>query len=604
MFSEKDKQCNVEESSTIHKINDFFKIPIHYNKEKIELKKNIITDLELVETVDPSCSPIYSFCFNNDNDVSSILTKQIATHYTTDTKFLKDTQKFIKEYIAPKNKYTKFSPNYKNIIDIWNELKIESGFKEKYYYVDWEMIEFLNNSELFLQFISIYNLCSPIFSLMIPIIILIIPFFIIKMKGLDLSVSEYIDVLKIVAQTNAIGKLFTVNFSEISAQERIYIFVSAAFYLFSIYQNVMVCVRFNNNMKTIHNHFKEIQTYLNNTIESMENYLLYSKELESYNEFNTVLIQKLHLLHTINNKLKTITEYNLYNINKIKEIGKVLKYFYELHTDSTYEDAIMYSLGFNGYMDCIEGLQQNIVERKINPITFIKESKKSIFKKSYYACLSRATESRATESRATESRALTALPIKNTVKFKKTLIITGPNASGKTTVLKSTLINIILSQQFGYGFYDSGKLAPFKYIHCYLNIPDTSGRDSLFQAEARRCKEILDVITDNEKDTHFCVFDELYSGTNPEEAETSSTSFMIYLQKYKNVFSLLTTHFIKVCKKLENIKTIKNCKMDSEKINNTIKYTYKLKSGISTVKGGMNVLSEMNYPKEMLDNTY
>ena len=524
------------------------------------------------------------------------MTKQISTHYTTDIHFLQDTQKLIKEYIPPKNKYTKFSPNYKNVLDIWNELKIESGFKEKYHYVDWEMIDFLNNSELFLQFISIYNLFSPIFSLLVPILILIIPFFIIKMKGLHLTMSEYIDVLKIVAQTNAIGKLFTVNFSEISGQERIYIFVSAAFYLFSIYQNVMVCIRFNNNMKTIHSHFKEIKLYLENTISSMENYLKYSKELQSHNEFTNILIQKLQILYNINNKLNTVTEYNIYNFSKFKEIGKVLKYFYELHTDPVYEDAIMYSLGFNGYIDCIEGLQQNILERKINNIVFIKDKKKSLFKNSYYACLSGATGSGATGSKALK-------PVKNTIKFKKNLIITGPNASGKTTVLKSTLINIILSQQFGCGFYDSGKLAPFKHIHCYLNIPDTSGRDSLFQAEARRCKEILDIIINNDSESHCCVFDELYSGTNPEEAETSATAFMLYLQKYPNVFSLLTTHFIKVCNKLQKIKSIKNCKMDSEKINNKIKYTYKLKSGISNVKGGINVLTEMNYPKEIIDNT-
>ena len=61
MINEEDKQSNVEETSTINKINDFFKIPIHYNKEKVELKKNIINDLELVETVDPSCNSIYSF---------------------------------------------------------------------------------------------------------------------------------------------------------------------------------------------------------------------------------------------------------------------------------------------------------------------------------------------------------------------------------------------------------------------------------------------------------------------------------------------------------------------------------------------------------------
>ena len=580
-----------EKLSKANEINNYFKLPIYYNECKVELKKNIITDLELTSTVDQSCNPIYNYCFNNDNDISKKLIEQLSKYYTTDVEFLKENQTLLKNYKKQNNKYTDFSPNYKNIIEIWNELKIETGFKEKYYYVDWDMLDFLNKSGLFLQVMSIYNLFSPIFSLLIPIIILIIPFFIIKMKGLTLTISEYVDILKIVAQQNAIGKLFTVNFSEVQLQERIYIMISAAFYLFSIYQNIMVCIRFHKNMSTIHSHFKEIKIYLNKTLTTMNNYLAFSDNFvsKSHQNFNSNLKVKMKLLEHINKKLETVTEYNLYNISKFQEIGNILKYFYELHSDNEYEDAIMYSLGFNGYIDCIEGLQSNILERKINFATFIKDHKKCVFKKSYYASLSRSTKD--------------IKPIKNTVRLKKNIIITGPNASGKTTILKSTLINTIFTQQFGCGFYDSADFAPFNHIHCYLNIPDTSGRDSLFQAEARRCKEILDVIRENKNDTHFCVFDELYSGTNPEEAEISATAFMSYLTKKKNVSCLLTTHFVKVCKSLEDNKNIINCNMATESSNKKLKYLYILKQGISEVKGGINVLTEMNYPKEIIEDT-
>ena len=81
--------------------------------------------------------------------------------------------------------------------------------------------------------------------------------------------------------------------------------------------------------------------------------------------------------------------------------------------------------------------------------------------------------------------------IKNVVKNK---IITGPNAAGKTTILKSVIINIILSQRIGYGYYTDGVINPYKYFHCYINIPDNCSRDSLFQAEVRRCKNILTTI--------------------------------------------------------------------------------------------------------------
>ena len=570
--------------SKINEINDHFKIPIFYNESKVELNKNIVKDLELIETIDSSCNPIYNFCFDNDNDVSKKLNQQLCKYYTTDANFLKENQILLKDYKPLGVKYTDYSNNYKNIVDIWNELKVDAGFKERYYFVEWEMLEFLNRSEWFLQFMSVYNLLSPIISLLVPIIILIIPFFIIKMKGLQITISEYIDVLKIVASQNAIGKLFVVNFSEIHSQEKLYIFISAAFYLFSIYQNFMVCVRFNNNMKTIHNHFNEIKIYISHTINSMENYLEYSSQLKTHQEFNSIVRMKLDTLKVMHKKIEMITDYNMFNFSKIKEIGYVFKCFYELHTDKIYDDTLMYSLGFNGYMDCLKGLQQNIIERKMNFALFIDESKKSILENSYYASLKNSN------------------PIKNTIKFKKNMIITGPNASGKTTILKSTLINILFSQQFGCGFYDSAKIKPFNHIHCYLNIPDTSGRDSLFQAEARRCKEILDAISVSPKETHLCAFDELYSGTNPEEAEQSATSFMKYITKNKNVSCILTTHFMKVCKRLEKSKTIINYKMITERESDKLIYKYLLTEGISNIKGGIMVLKQMNYPKEIIDN--
>ena len=58
-------------------------------------------------------------------------------------------------------------------------------------------------------------------------------------------------------------------------------------------------------------------------------------------------------------------------------------------------------------------------------------------------------------------------PVKNTYDFSNNIIVTGPNASGKTTLLKATMFNIILSQQIGFGYYDKAIL---KYMTNYIVI--------------------------------------------------------------------------------------------------------------------------------------
>ena len=112
---------------------------------------------------------------------------------------------------------------------------------------------------------------------------------------------------------------------------------------------------------------------------------------------------------------------------------------------------------------------------------------------------------------------------------------------------------------------------------------------------------IIEEIKYDKQGRHFCIFDELYSGTNPEEAEESAIGFMEYISKNRNVCCLLTTHFVKVCEELSNVGNINNCSMKSHKNGNRIHYTYKLENGISYIKGGNSILTEMDYPDEIIN---
>ena len=123
----------------------------------------------------------------------------------------------------------------------------------------------------------------------------------------------------------------------------------------------------------------------------------------------------------------------------------------------------------------------------------------------------------------------------------------------------------------------------------------------MFQAEARQCKKILEIIENNKDKKHLCIFDELYSGTNPEEAVNSAYNYLKFLNKNNNISYLLTTHYNKLCKKLEKSESkIKNYHMEILKNEKDYDFTYKIKKGISNQKGANKVLKDLNYPKEMI----
>ena len=62
----------------------------------------------------------------------------------------------------------------------------EKNFLDKYQYINFERIKYLNSSVIFMQFLSYYNISSPILSLCSPIFVFIVPFFVLKLKKICL----------------------------------------------------------------------------------------------------------------------------------------------------------------------------------------------------------------------------------------------------------------------------------------------------------------------------------------------------------------------------------------------------------------------------------
>ena len=613
------------EKNSTNDYNDCFKLPIEYLEEsKIKLlNNNIISDLELKVTKEDDSSNksittnscvynLYYHVFDPTNIFEKNILNRWSNYYTIDKEFLLESQELLKNYksikkvnFADNTNIIKEEQLYTNCRKIIND----NGFVNNYQYIDIPLLDKYNNNSILMQFLSIYNLSSPVFSLLIPIIFLLLPFFIIKIQGYDITFDLYFEHLKKVFANHIIGQLFS-SFSETTVSNKLYLLFSFGFYIFQLYLNFTSCIKYFKNIKYINTTLLDLKDYISSALNKYANFLSYSKHLNSYKLFNEELRKNSSIFTIYYNELTKLHPYKL-SIHKLTELGQLMKCFYSLNKDKTFITSLHFSFGFNGYIKNIEKLQEFVSKNILNYCSYnSSNANPTKFTNAYYANLNviqysntRETETRETETRETETRETTTLDkpiiVKNSYCLDKNLILTGPNASGKTTILKSSLFNIILCQQIGCGFFDKAQVKLYDYIHCYINIPDTGGRDSLYQAEARQCKNILDNVESNKEQNHFCVFDELYSGTNPEEALSSSLSYLTYLNKFSNLDYILTTHYTKLCKKL---KKENNCYcMNVVKKNNDFVYTYKIKKGVSKVKGAQKVLKDLAFPENIIN---
>jgi energy-coupling factor transporter ATP-binding protein EcfA2 len=610
------------EYNTKEKYIDAFKLPIEYldTSSIFMLNNNIINDLELVKAnhvaelfnnksdgtntiIDSSIDSsnnynLYYHVFAPKTIFEKNIINKWSKYYTNNKEFLLESQALIKNYKPFKRVDFVDNQDISREVVVYNNCEkiiYDGGFINKYQYIDIPLLNKFNTNSIVLQALSIYNLSTPLISLLIPILFLILPFFIIKLQGHNVTFELYFNHLKQVFANHVIGQLFT-SLSEANLSNKMYILFSFGFYIFQVYLNVNGCIKYYYNIKYIHKTLFDLKYYIIESLKKYEHYLNFSKNLTHFKLFNDQIVSNIAIFKTYLAELRKLTPYSL-TLHKTIELGQLMKCFYSLNKSDNFISSLYFSFGFNGYLKNIETIQGFITTKVMNYCSY-NNTNPTYFDNSYFANLNTIETSNIIETTNTTKHKI----VKNSYKLDKNIIITGPNASGKTTLLKSTLFNIILCQQIGCGFFNNASIKVYDYIHCYINIPDTGGRDSLYQAEARQCKNILELIENNKDKTHFCVFDELYSGTNPEEAISSGYGYLNHLNKLKNIDYMLTTHYNKLCKKLSKQNNNFYMKVKTNTTGDDFEYTYKIKKGISNVKGALKVLKDLEYPETIITN--
>jgi hypothetical protein len=548
-------------------------LPLYYQDKKTDIDKHIISDIELIESSE-GCLPLYEIVFDSSDIFGKQLISSWAKHFSTDEQYLQNTQSIIEQ--SP-DEYL-YSEDNKHILNVTSEIANNTNFKSEFHFIDLKLLDPVNENADFLQASSMYLLISPLIVILMPLVLLFLPFIIMRVKGIAVTITSYCDLLQVYLKRIPIGLLL--NFRTMSWPKRAYAVLSVCFYFFQIYNNICTFFTFNSNTQKQYTALGDIRKYINRTILVAQNFLDKTKLLETYTVFNNDVIQRIEQLNEIVKMMSHIPDGLTHQLSKMRYIGYIRKCYYFFHKDSTFHELMLYTFGFNGFINNLSCIYKHVHSKLLGKCQFSK-TKCTEFKKAFFAPLVKLNDP----------------IIKNSYSLKKNVLITGPNAAGKTTLLKTTLFNVLLSQQIGYGYYSKARINLFSSIFCYINIPDTSNRDSLFQAEARRCKEILDSI-ESSSEHCLCVFDELFSGTNPTEATNSAFAYLSYLAKKKNVSFCLTTHFTNLCERLSDSNSnIENCSM---LIDDDFKYTYKFVPGISYVKGGANVLNKLHFPKDIV----
>ncbi|WP_053002206.1 MutS-related protein [Kordia jejudonensis] len=188
-------------------------------------------------------------------------------------------------------------------------------------------------------------------------------------------------------------------------------------------------------------------------------------------------------------------------------------------------------------------------------------------------------------------------PVKNDFETSSNVIVlNGPNMSGKSTFLKAVGLCVYFAH-LGIGIpATSGAIPFFNNFSIEINRrDDILNGYSHFMTEIVNLKKVVKNAVDGKR--CFAIFDELFSGTNVEDAFEICKTTINGLRKYENSLFLISTHI----QELKNVSNadISNYYIDCELVENKPTFTYKLKKGWSDIKVGR-ILFEKEGLNELL----
>ncbi len=190
-------------------------------------------------------------------------------------------------------------------------------------------------------------------------------------------------------------------------------------------------------------------------------------------------------------------------------------------------------------------------------------------------------------------------PVKNGIHAEQGVLLTGSNASGKSTFLKTVAINAVFAQTIHTCMADRFRSALYQVYSSMALRDDLGAGESYYIVEIKALKRILDAAKEGGR--VLCFVDEVLRGTNTVERIAASTQILKSLRG-ENILCFAATHDIELTELLQ--KEYDNYHFSEEVRDGDVVFDYKLQSGKATTRNAIRLLELLGYDRKIIEKAY
>jgi len=188
--------------------------------------------------------------------------------------------------------------------------------------------------------------------------------------------------------------------------------------------------------------------------------------------------------------------------------------------------------------------------------------------------------------------------VSNSIITEKSVLITGSNASGKSTFIKTVAINAILSQTINTAICKSYRASFFRIASSMALTDNLLGNESYYIVEIKSLKRILD--NSDEEIPLLCFIDEVLRGTNTLERIAASSTILADIAK-NHCICFAATHDLELTSILEAY--YQNYHFQEQITEGDILFDYQLYEGKSNSRNAIKLLALLGYQSNIIEDS-